>query len=126
MIVRMNNKDSKFYTYMGKQFGSRAIQNKTGDRIYDDDSKEWYIYLKDNKVCGFVSVNKNIIKNVYAVKESYLKELLNKVNKDIVIMPSVVTNIYVDVYKNSKFIVSDSSEYKNFVIITSLQAENVK
>lgn len=116
----MNNKDEKFYNYMGKQFGSRLIQNQTGDRIYDDDDKEWYINLKDEKVVGFISINdRNVIRNIYSTQEIYIKELLEKVSKDIVISPSVVTKLYMDVYKSCKFIVNESSDYKNFVIIAS-------
>ena len=43
MIIKMTNKDEKFYEYMGRLFGSRLVEKQTNDRIYDDDSKEWYI-----------------------------------------------------------------------------------
>ncbi len=68
---------------MGKFFGSRLIQKQTNDRIYDDDDKVWYIYLEENKVMAFVSVNKNIIKNIYTTKEKYLEEILKEIKKDI-------------------------------------------
>ena len=41
----MNNTNEDFYKYMGRVFGSRIIQLKTNDRIYDDAEKEWFIYL---------------------------------------------------------------------------------
>ena len=117
MIVKMNNKEAEFYNYMGRIFGSRAIQNQTGDRIYDDDKKEWYIYLIDEKVVGFVSVNNNVIKNVYAIEAKYLEELLNKLNKENIISPSVVTKLYTEIYKACGFVI-DAEYYKNFVIIS--------
>ena len=82
MIVKMTNKDEKFYEYMGKIFGSRLIEKQTNDRIYDDENKDWYIYLEDEKVKAFVSINKNIIKNIYTTKEEYLEELLNEIKEE--------------------------------------------
>ena len=66
MIVKMTNKDEKFYQYMGRIFGSRVIEKQTNDRIYDDNDKEWYIALEENKVKAFVSISQNKIKNVFA------------------------------------------------------------
>ena len=117
MIVKMNNTKDGFYTYMGKFFGSRLLQKQTGDRIYDDNKKEWYIYLINENAVGFVSVNNNVIKNVYATEPKYLKELLNKLNKDCVISPSVVTKLYVDVYRDCGFEIN-TEYYKNFVLIS--------
>ena len=113
----MTNKDAKFYQYMGKIFGSRLIQKQTNDRIYDDDDKVWYIYLEENKVMAFVSVNKNIIKNIYTTKEKYLEEILKKVKKENEITYSIVTNYYKDVYAECGFEVSKNEDYKNFVTI---------
>ena len=42
MILKLNNKDTNFYNYMGKIFGSRPIEKQVNDRIYDDSNKEWY------------------------------------------------------------------------------------
>ena len=39
MILKLTNKDEKFYEYMGKFFGSRLVQRQTNDRIYDDPDK---------------------------------------------------------------------------------------
>ncbi|WP_289181741.1 hypothetical protein, partial [Helicobacter japonicus] len=54
MVKKMTNKDEKFYQYMGKFFGSRLIEKQTNDRIYDDDSKEWYICAEEGRVMAFV------------------------------------------------------------------------
>lgn len=117
MIVKMNNKNEKFYEYMGRIFGSRLIQNQTNDRIYDDDSKTWYIYIEDERAAAFVSISNNIIKNVYGSKDKYLKELLEEVRKENKITFSTVTNIYEEVYKEAGYKV-EKGIYKNFVVIS--------
>lgn len=117
MVIKITNKEEKFYQYMGKFFGSRLIEKQTNDRIYDDDSKEWYIYLQEERVVAFVSVSKNIIKNVYTTKEKYLEEILNKIKKENNITYSIVTNYYIDIYKRCGFKVSKTQDYKNFVTI---------
>lgn len=117
MVVKMTNRDADFYQYMGKFFGSRLIQKQTNDRIYDDNGKVWYIYIEENKVMAFVSVNKNIIKNIYAVKEKYLEEILKRVKKENEITYSIVTNYYKEVYEKCGFEVSKNQDYKNFVTI---------
>ena len=117
MVIKMMNKDEKFYQYMGKFFGSRLIEKQTNDRIYDDDSKEWYIYLEDERVMAFVSINKNIIKNVYTTKEKYLEEILQEIKRENEITYSIVTNYYAEVYEKCGFKVSKNQDYKNFVTI---------
>lgn len=125
MIIKTTNKEKGFYQYMGKIFGSRLIENQINDRIYDDDNKEWYLYLEDDeekekenlKVKAFVSINKNIIKNVYTVKEKYLEELLMEVKKNMNITYSIVTNCYIDVYAKCGFKIWEGQTYKNFVTI---------
>lgn len=117
MVVKMMNKDENFYQYMGKFFGSRLIEKQTNDRIYDDDSKEWYIYIEDEKVMAFVSINRNIIKNVYTTKEKYLEEILQEIRKENEITYSIVTNYYTEVYEKCGFKVSKNQDYKNFVTI---------
>ena len=117
MVIKMSNKDEKFYQYMGKFFGSRLIEKQTNDRIYDDDDKQWYIYLEEQKVLAFVSVNKNIIKNIYTTKEKYLEEILKKVRKENEITYSIVTNYYTELYEKCGFKVSKNQDYKNFVTI---------
>ena len=117
MVVKITNKDEKFYQYMGKFFGSRLIERQTNDRIYDDDSKEWYILMQEEKVMAFVSVSKNIIKNVYTTKEKYLEEILKEIKKDNNITYSIVTNYYREIYEKCGFKVSQNQDYKNFVTI---------
>ncbi len=117
MVIKITNKEEKFYQYMGRFFGSRLIEKQTNDRIYDDDNKQWYIYLEEEKVMAFVSITKNVIKNVYAMKEKYLEEVLKKVKKENDITYSIVTNYYKEVYEKCGFQISKNQEYKNFVII---------
>lgn len=118
MIIKINNKAEKFYEYMGKIFGSRLVQNQTNDRIYDDDNKMWYIYLENEKVVAFVSISNNIIKNVYGVKEKYLKEVLEEVRKENKVTFSTVTNIYKELYSEVGFKVNKTEGFKNFVVIS--------
>ena len=117
MIVRMTNQNKKFYIYMGRFFGSRAIEKEINDRIYDDDGKEWYIYIEEEKVVAFVSINKNVIKNIYTTKEEYLEKLLKKIATKREITYSTVTHKYINVYEKSGYKVSQTAGYKNFVII---------
>lgn len=107
-----------------KFFGSRLVEKQTNDRIYDDDSKEWYLYLEEEKVKAFVSVSKNVMKNVYATKEEYLEEVLNQIQKDMAITDSIVTNCYAEVYEKCGFEIA-SQAYKNFVMIHSQKKENI-
>ena len=117
MIIKMINKEEKFYQYMGRIFGSRLIERQTNDRIYDDDSKEWYIYLEEEKVVAFVSISKNVIKNIYATKEKYLEDLLKEIKRENNITYSIVTNSYIELYEKCGFRISKNQEYKNFVTI---------
>lgn len=119
MIVKMDNKTKDFYNIMGKFFGSRIVENKTNDRIYDDNNKEWYIYLDNNSPVAFVSVTSGIIKNVYSIKDDFLIELLTYVSREIKIKDSIVTNAYSDVYNACGFIRTDNNGYKNFIRIRS-------
>lgn len=117
MIVKMVNKDEKFYQYMGKFFGSRLIQKQTNDRIYDDDSKQWYLYLEEEKVMAFVSISRNVIKNVYTTKEKYLEEILKRIKKENEITYSIVTKYYQEIYERVGFKIGKNQDYKNFVTI---------
>lgn len=117
MIIKITNRDEKFYQYMGRFFGSRLVEKQTNDRIYDDDDKEWYIYIEQEKVRAFISISKNVIKNIYAVKKEYLKEILQKVMEENEISYSVVTNYYMDIYKESGFQIDESQNYKKFTAI---------
>lgn len=117
MIIKITNKEKNFYQYMGKIFGSRLIQSQTNDRIYDDNNKEWYIYLEEDNVKAFVSINKNVIKNIYTIKNEYLEEILEKVKKENNITYSIVTNCYIDIYEKCGFCIWQGQGYKNFVTI---------
>lgn len=119
MVIKLNNKEQNFYQYMGKIFGSRVIERQTNDRIYDDSDKEWYVYLEEEKVVAFVSVSNDTIKNIYAMKEKYLEEVLKTIKNEKKIKPSVVTNIYQEIYVKSGFYIENDNYYKNFVIICS-------
>lgn len=117
MIIKLTNKDENFYQYMGKFFGSRLVQRQTNDRIYDDDNKIWYIYLDQDQVKAFVSINKNILKNIYTTKEDYLEDILTKIKKENKIIYSIVTSNYIEIYKKCGFKIDNDNNYKNFVTI---------
>lgn len=117
MVVKMDNKNEKFYQYMGKFFGSRIVEKQTNDRIYDDDNKQWYIYVENERVLAFASINKNTIKNIYAIKEEYLEKILKEMLKENSITYSIVTNSYTQVYKKCGLKVSENESYRNFVTI---------
>lgn len=117
MIKKITNKEENFYYYMGKIFGSRLIEKQINDRIYDDDSKQWYIYLEEEKVMALVSISKNVIKNIYTTKDKYLEEILKKVKEENNITYSIVTKRYAELYQKCGFKISENQEYKNFVTI---------
>ena len=117
MILKMTNRNKKFYMYMGKFFGSRTIEKQINDRIYDDDDKEWYIYMDEEKIKAFVSINKNVIKNIYTEQEHYLEKLLKKIASEREVTYSTVTKSYIKVYEKCGFEISKQGGYKNFVII---------
>lgn len=122
MIIKTNNKDNNFYNYLGRFFGSRIVELTTQDRIYDDNNKEWYLYIFKNAITCFASVANNKIKNIYSTNDEHLEELLNYIKKDTVITPSIVTNIYTDMYQKCGFKLSTEG-YKNFVKIWSNENE---
>lgn len=117
MVIRMNNKDENFYMYMGKMFGSRIVQRQTNDRIYDDNDKEWYLNIEDERVVAFVSITKDIMKNVYTIKDNYLTEIFRELKKDVKIKESIVPNIYKNIYKKAGFSINDKDALKNFIMI---------
>ena len=120
MIVKLNNKSKNFYNTMGRFFGSRIVQNKTNDRIYDDNKKDWYINFEKNNPVAFVSVSANVLKNVYTINDEYLLILLKYVINDLnFIEESIVTKTYLNVYKDAGFIINEDTTYKNFVKIRS-------
>lgn len=116
-IIKIDNKDDRFYSYMGKMFGSRIIQRQTNDRIYDDNDKEWYLYLEADRVVAFVSIANQVIKNVYTIKDSYLIEVLKKVKKENKIKESIVPNLYKELYTKVGFCIDPMNTMKNFIMI---------
>ncbi len=119
VILKLNNKSKNFYEYMGRFFGSRLVQNKINDRIYDDPNKIWYILLDDNKPVGFASFIGNTIKNLYATTDEQLETLLLNIKKETIIDESIVPRIYINIYSKVKLKIYDDNKYKNFVLITS-------
>ena len=117
MIIKTNNKEKNFYYYMGRIFGSRLIQKQTNDRIYDDNDKEWYLNIEEERVVALVSISKNVIKNVYATKDNYLEELLKVVKEEKKIQESVITNLYQEIYKKVGFSITHTDHLKNFIIV---------
>ncbi len=115
----MNNKSKDFYNIMGRFFGSRIVENKTNDRIYDDNNKEWYVYVDNDSPVAFVSIVSGVIKNIYSIKDDFLIELLTHISKETKIKDSIVTNAYSDVYNTCGFISTDDNGYKNFIRIRS-------
>lgn len=125
MILKTNNKCEDFYKYMGKFFGSRVVERQTNDRIYDDNNKDWYIYVEEDRVVAFISISNNIIKNIYTLKEEYLEELLNQIKKENKISASIVTNAYSKIYIKCGFEIDEKHSYKNFVTIIDKSSELV-
>ncbi|MCI8519334.1 MAG: hypothetical protein HFJ51_04535 [Clostridia bacterium] len=117
MVIKLTNKEANFYQYMGKFFGSRLVEKQINDRIYDDSNKEWYIYLEEGNAKAFVSINRNVIKNIYTTNLKYLEEILNTITQERNITYSVVTNCYIEVYEKCGFKVNQGQNYKNFVTI---------
>lgn len=117
MIIEINNKDDKFYQYMGKFFGSRLVERQTNDRIYDDENKEWYLYLDKDIVVAFVSMQKGVLKNLYSYKEKYLEEILEYIKNKEKIRTSILTKKYIDVYKECGLQIINDNMYKNFVTV---------
>lgn len=116
-VLKIDNKDEGFYSYMGKMFGSRIIQRQTNDRIYDDNDKEWYLYIEDERVVAFVSVAGDVIKNVYTIKDTYLIEILRTIRKERKIKESIVPNLYKTLYTRAGFSIDPMNTLKNFIMI---------
>lgn len=118
IVLKMNNKSEDFYNYMGKFFGSRLVQNKINDRVYDDPNKEWYVLMEEGKSVAFLSVVDRVIKNIYALNDEQLEQLLEKFKKDMKnIEESIVPKVYLEIYKKLGFNIVDEISYKNFVVI---------
>ena len=113
--MKMSHKDPDFYSIMGPVFGSREIQRKTGDRFFDDENKEWHVFMdSQGYVTTVISVCNNLIKNVYSSNMDELTLLLKEICPEI--KSGIVPIAYTEIYKNAGYRVSESS--KNFVEIT--------
>lgn len=124
MIIKMTNQDENFYNYMGKFFGSRIVQAKTKDRLYDDNEKIWYINMsEDKKILAFGSVVDRMIKNLYTNELKDLTLLLEEIIKDIKLLPSTVPLCYEECYKECNLKITRLGTYKNFVVIRSVNNE---
>ena len=93
------------------------VEKQTSDRIYDDDKKDWYVYIENDNVIAFVSIQNKVIKNVYCYKEEYLEKLLNKVCQEEQVEPSILTRQYMKVYRKCGFDMMDNEIYKNFIMV---------
>lgn len=112
--MKIKNKDPGFYSIMGPVFGSREIQRKTGDRFFDDDQKEWYIEFDNNEeILAIVSVDGNIMKNIYGKDDTSLLKILKELY--YIISSSIVTSVYEELYREAGYDVIQHS--KNFVKI---------
>lgn len=115
MIRLLKNSADDFYKYMGPIFGSRKIQRATKDRFYDDDGKEWLLYLEGGSVLAVLSMEKGTIKNIYGEDMEALAVLLEQSKADAV--SGIVPAIYTEQYKNAGYRVEGHSA--NFVKITA-------
>lgn len=126
LVLKMNNKTEEFYNYMGRFFGSRIVQNKINDRVYDDPNKEWYVLMEEEKSVAFCSMTDHVIKNIYALNDEQIEELLKVVKRsEKNIQESIVPKVYLDTYKKMNFDIIDDKEYKNFVVIASKEGSRV-
>ena len=66
---------------------------------------------------AFVSISKNVIKNLYTIKEKCLEELLKKIQEENIITYSIVTKQYQEIYEKSGFKIGNNQDYRNFVTI---------
>ena len=62
-------------------------------------------------------IKKEVIKNVYTIRDTYLEEILKEIKKDRKIKESVVPNIYAKLYEKAGFKINKTDSMKNFVII---------
>lgn len=117
MILKLTNKSKNFYSHLGNVFGSREVENATGDRFYDDDNKIWYLNYDGGTPNVFVSVDGSVIKNVWAESRVDLIRVLKQINKEVQITRSVVPLVFREEYLSAGF-GELSSEYVKFTTIT--------
>lgn len=113
MVKKIKNSDKGFYGYMGKIFGSRAVQRETNDRFYDDDGKDWILSIYKGAVVAVVSVKGDIIKNVYAEDTFALMDILSMIYPDV--CGGTVPICYKEIYAGVGYRIAE--EKKNFLKI---------
>lgn len=114
MIIPITNQSKNFYAHLGKVFGSREVERVTGDRIYDDDGKIWYLYYNRGVPDTFISVKDNIIKNIWGYEDKHILIVLKHIKKDI--KESVVTKYYKDLYIEAGYTITEDYT-KNYIKI---------
>lgn len=124
MILKLTNKSKNFYAHLGKIFGSREVQRKTGDRFYDDDDKIWYLYYDRGVPNTFVSIKDNVIKNVWTENKEHLIKVLKQIFDECNIVESVVPSMFKEEYVQAGFSVQESS--KKFVKIRGVENDEDK
>lgn len=55
-IIRVTNKDERFYPWLGPFLSRREIVSELGSPVWDDDGKEWFIARRGRKVVGFAAL----------------------------------------------------------------------
>lgn len=121
-IKLITNQHKDFYKIMGPIFGSRAIEKITGDRFYDDDEKIWYLHFNsEGKVDVYISLKKNIIKNVFAFESDILVEVLVSITTDI--SKSVIPVIYENAFVLAGYTVVERK--KRFVAVVKGDAHEI-
>jgi len=116
MIIQITNKSKNFYAHLGKVFGSREVQRATGDRFYDDDDKTWFIYYDKGNPAAFVSIQDNVIKNVWSENRDLLVSVLKEVNKKVSVSESIVPVVFKDEYEKAGYSYIGNG-FKNFIKI---------
>lgn len=114
MIIPITNQSKNFYAHLGKIFGSREVQRKTGDRFYDDDNKVWYLYYNKGVPDTFVSIKDNTIKNVWGEDHFHLVEVLKEVKAKV--GESIVPKCFLEEYKDAEYTIVENGS-KNFIKI---------
>lgn len=53
ILRKLTNRDRSFYPTLGPYLARRAIVKELGGRLWDDDTKTWYVALNGRHVAGF-------------------------------------------------------------------------
>lgn len=77
--MKITNKDPGFYDLLGPIFGSRKVHRETGDRFFDDDKKEWYLEVNDEKeILALISLSGETIKKRLLSKSGKSRETFKR------------------------------------------------